>query len=171
MAMYKEEQIVYFKKEILRRLLEDGGKSLSQIFREDEDFDLCSREYVYNWLNSNNSRYDESFANGYAEACSERAERMFEETIRIADDGSQDLIVTDDGKMLMNHEFAARSRLRVQARHWALARMQPEKYGKKIETTIQGGKKPIEVLDYSKLSVETLEEIAKQSNAGKSKPE
>lgn len=166
--MYTPEEIAYFKEEIISRMLEGRGKSLLRIFEEDTDMELCSRKMVYEWLNPHNDKYDPEFSDNYAQACADRAEKLVEETIDIADDSSGDEIITEDGRRIFNKEFAARSNLRVQTRQWIAARMQPKKYGKKVETTIQGGDKPVEIIDYTKLSSEALEEINKLRNESKS---
>ena len=48
-----------------------------------------------------------------------QAEAMFEDMLQIADDGSKDRVLVD-GKLRVNNEVAARSRLRVDSRRWAL---------------------------------------------------
>jgi len=44
---------------------------------------------------------------------------MFEDMLQIADDGSKDRVLVD-GKLRVDNEVAARSRLRVDTRRWAL---------------------------------------------------
>ena len=58
---------------------------------------------------------------------------MFE----IADDGSNDWIEAD-GRDIVNHEYVTRSKLRIDTRKWALARMNPRKYGEKTTTALVG---------------------------------
>ena len=70
---------------------------------------------------------------------------MFEDIIDIADDSSQDRIVNEDGKEVMNSEFVQRSRLRVDARKWALSKLNPKKYGDASRLTLEGGDKPIQI--------------------------
>lgn len=76
---------------------------------------------------------DEDLAKHYARAMELRAEKLFDEIIEIADSSNADLDVSDDGKLVVIGEAVTRSRLRVDARKWALAKMQPKKYGDKIE--------------------------------------
>ena len=92
----------------------------------------------YQWIES-----DKDLINRYTRAREKRADAMFEEIQEIADDPRQDAIVTDKG-IVMNTEFVQRSKLRIDARKWMLAKMQPTKYGDKIDVTSGGNElKPI----------------------------
>ena len=68
----------------------------------------------------------------------EQADRFFREIIEIADDASGDFITTSDGKRVVDHENIQRSRLRVDARKWAAARLAPKKYGDLISHDVKG---------------------------------
>ena len=46
---------------------------------------------------------------------------------------------TSDGKTIVDHENIQRSRLRVDARKWAAARLAPKKYGDRVEHDHKGG--------------------------------
>lgn len=70
---------------------------------------------------------------------------MAEEMLEIADDGRNDTYKDEDGREIANQDVIARSRLRVDARKWLMARMAPKKYGDKIEQTLQGGDTPIKI--------------------------
>ena len=69
----------------------------------------------------------------------EQADKLFREIIEIADDKSGDCITTSDGKPIVDHENIQRSRLRVDARKWAAARLAPRKYGDRVEHDHKGG--------------------------------
>ena len=56
----------------------------------------------------------------------------------IADDASGDYVTTSDGKRTVDHENIQRSRLRVDARKWAAARLAPKKYGDHISHDVKG---------------------------------
>src|SRR4051794_16693229 len=60
-----------------------------------------------------------------------QADHFADEIIAIADDTSGDWIERD-GELMVNHEHIQRSRLRVDARKWLMARMAPKKYGDKV---------------------------------------
>ena len=40
--------------------------------------------------------------------------------------------------------MAARSRLRVDTRKWALSKLAPKKYGDKVTSVLEGGERPVE---------------------------
>jgi len=61
---------------------------------------------------------DENKAKRYARACEIRAEQMANDTLVIADNKTDDV---------------NRDRLRVDTRKWLLSKLQPKKYGDKIE--------------------------------------
>jgi hypothetical protein len=64
--------------------------------------------------------------------------KLFGEIIEIADDASGDYVTTSDGKRIVDHENIQRSRLRVDARKWAAARLAPRKYGDRVEHDVKG---------------------------------
>lgn len=61
-----------------------------------------------------------------------QAELLAAELLEIADDKSNDVIVTEDGRKIANTEFISRSRLRVDTRKWILSKMLPKVYGDKL---------------------------------------
>lgn len=106
---------------ICSRLAE--GESLRAICGSPE---MPSLEFVRRWL-----RDDRDFAAQYARAREEQAENFAEEIIQIADDGSNDCYVDQDGNKVVDHDVIHRSRLRVEARKWIAAKLLPKKYGDK----------------------------------------
>jgi hypothetical protein len=93
------------------RVLELIGEGLSvrEICRQD---DMPSLQTVYNWIEK-----DKDFVDRYARATTLRTDAIFDEIEDIAD---------GDGDV-------ARDRLRVDARKWSLSKMQPKKYGDRLE--------------------------------------
>ena len=81
---------------------------------------------------------DEELINNYTRACEERSELIFEQILDIADDKSEDTVYTDSGNAIFNAEFAARSRIKIDARKWMLGKMNPKKYGEKVQQEISG---------------------------------
>lgn len=110
--------------------IEEGASLRSILKRED----MPGRTVFFEWLNQ-----DEFKANQYARSCELRSEYIFEEILEIADETSRDTIYTDKGEM-PNSEWMARSRLRVDARKWMLGKMNPKKYGDKLDVTTDGEK-------------------------------
>lgn len=93
-----------------------------------------SQRVLWQWLST-----DEEFLQQYENAKARSADVHFEAIIDIADDVTNDLTVTEDGREVTNHEAIARSRLRVDARKWVAARLSPKKYGDRTTTAIEGG--------------------------------
>ena len=118
-----------------------NGKSLAQILDKNNAKMPCQKT-VFNWLNKESNYFDENFLHNYARAQMFRADREFEEILAIADDQENDVYIDPDtGKELTNHNVIQRARLRVDARKWRLAKMQPKKYGDRVDFT--SGDKPI----------------------------
>ena len=74
----------------------------------------------------------------YDQACLDRADAIFDEIIEIADDTSHDTLATEKNGEQMNTEWVTRSRLRVDARKWVLARMNRKKYGDHVANEHSG---------------------------------
>ncbi len=115
------------------------GRSLFNIVEKEKG--MPSYKTVFNWLNPNSDYHDEDFLHNYACASEIRSEKEFEEILDIADDQEDDIYLDKDGKECVNHNVINRSRLRVDARKWRLGKMQPKKYGDKLDLT--SGNKPI----------------------------
>lgn len=106
-----------------------SGKSLLRICAEAK----ISRPAVFNWLYK-----VPEFAANYAHAREIWADAEFDNLLQIADDGSNDTYVDEDGNVKVDHDVVARSRLRIDTRKWALARMSPRKYSERttVDTNI-----------------------------------
>ncbi len=76
----------------------------------------------------------------YARAREQRADNIFEEILNIADCEDEDIYTDDNGIERVNHDAINRDRLRIDARKWMLGKMQPKKYGDKIDVTSDGEK-------------------------------
>lgn len=120
------EKKVEASEQILRRICE--GESVRSIL------DCANRDLLPDystflaWVEA-----DKSLAKHYARAMEVRADKIFEEIIEIADESNADLSVSEKGTLVIDGEAVARSRLRVDARKWALSKMMPKKYGDKLE--------------------------------------
>jgi len=125
--------MAYDKDTVFKNILLEieEGASLRSILRRD---DMPGRTVFFDWLNDSEDK-----ANQYARACEKRADAIFEEILDIADGTSNDTIITDKGEV-PNSEWMQRSRLRVDARKWMLGKMNPKKYGDKMDLT-SGGEK------------------------------
>lgn len=85
---------------------------------------------------------DELLSAQYARAMEARSDVLFDEILEISDDGSNDFIEKFDSDgvpyEVLNQEHIQRSKLRVDSRKWALSKMQPKKYGDKLDVTTDG---------------------------------
>lgn len=81
---------------------------------------------------------DELKKKRYARACEERAEAMFDEIIEISDNANADLTIGEKGNLVIDGEAVQRSRLKIDARKWALSKMFPKKYGDKLDVDHSG---------------------------------
>lgn len=120
------EDISTSNKSLRASLRDRGGKPSSATF--------------YLWMEE-----DEDKLKQYARACEIRAENIFDEIMEIADDQSGDEIIDADGNRSFNQEFAARSRIKIDARKWMLGKMNPKKYSDRHINVIEGGDKPITI--------------------------
>jgi hypothetical protein len=112
--------------------IEDGlslRKSLNQV--------KISSKTFYEWIDGDDEKVKQ-----YARACEERAEAILDEMINIVDDSDNDVTEIDLGDGLIstkvNSEHIQRSRLRYDARKWLVSKLNPKKYGDKIDVTTNG---------------------------------
>lgn len=98
---------------------------------------------IYLWLLDEDKK---EFSDNYAIARMAQANHLFDETLEIADDGSNDFIEKEyeNGRIeeIPDHEHLNRSRLRVDTRKWYLSKVLPKIYGDKLDLT--SGNKPIQ---------------------------
>lgn len=120
-------------------LLLAEGKSLRRICAEDR---FPSESTVRGWVVDDR----EGFSAQYARAKEMGLHSMAEETIEIADDGTNDTYTKEDGSEVVNSDVVQRSRLRVDARKWFLSKMMPKVYGDKVTQEVTGADGgPVEV--------------------------
>jgi hypothetical protein len=71
---------------------------------------------------------------------------MAEDILDISDDGTNDYMETDDGKLQYNGDSVQRAKLRVDTRKWLMAKMKPKVYGDKLDMTTNGKDLPTPLL-------------------------
>lgn len=104
------------------------GNSLRSALRLDG---MPTSETFYKWCDS-----DEEKATQYARADKDREDKIFNEILDIADDGTNDYMTITKGDQTYNvedREVTSRSKLRVEARKWVLSKMNPQKYSDKLQ--------------------------------------
>lgn len=105
---------------------------------------MPARATIFNWLRTN-----QDFLDQYTRAKVESADAMLEDIFDIADDGQNDYMETtygDQSIYRINPEALQRSKLRVETRKWAMAKLQPKKYGDKLDLTSGGEALPTPLL-------------------------
>lgn len=104
--------------------------------------DMPASSTIYMWLKQN-----PSFAEQYEAAQIDRASALAEESLEIADDGTNDWMErkseAEKGAgvntgWVLNGEHVQRSRLRVDTRKWFASKLAPKKYGDKLSTEVTG---------------------------------
>ena len=121
------------------------GKSLKEILKNNKPI---SRTTFYDWINKDKEKLDI-----YARACILRADFLFDEILEIADNETRD----------KSNIAVSRDRLKVDTRKWALSKMNPKKYGDKIDVTSDNEKIEGVKLDLSKLTDEQLDRLGQDN--------
>lgn len=104
-----------------------AGESLNRICKDDG---MPAESTVRLWAKEDR----DGFAAKYARAREEQWQHWAEEILDIADDSSNDYMLTEKG-MAFNGENVKRSALRVEARKWTLSKMLPRVYGDRMALT------------------------------------
>jgi hypothetical protein len=114
---------VKFSQELFDEICEKiaNGESLRKICKDDKMPNLTS---VWKWLNNN-----EELSKQYARAREEQAETFVDEILEIADNNKDDTFIDENGKLIINQEVIARSRLRVDSRKWIASKLKPKRFG------------------------------------------
>lgn len=107
----------------------EEGASLRSILRREE---MPNKQTFFNWIYEDKEKVDQ-----YARACELRSESIFEDILEIADETSGDKQYTESGEVI-DSEYVARSRIKIDARKWMLGKMNPKKYGDKIQQEVSG---------------------------------
>ena len=106
----------------------ENGRALRKILKEYDN--MPSTQTFYKWIDE-----DETKSKQYARACEVRADAIFDEIIDIADENYGDKKVLENGSEVIDSEFVARSRIKIDARKWIASKLNPKKYGDKVDVT------------------------------------
>lgn len=117
------------KETILQNIFTEiqNGRAVRNVLKDEGMPDVTT---FYRWIEE-----DVEKSKQYTRACEYRADAIFDEIIDIADDSSGDRKVVEHGEV-MDSEYVARSRIRIDARKWIASKLNPKKYGDK---TIHSG--------------------------------
>jgi len=148
---YTEEQ----KEEIFNKVIDyiSNGMSLRAALKKKDTF---STTIWFDMIDESELRNKQ-----YARACEKRADSIFDEILAIADSQEGD-VVDIDGVMITQHNVIQRNRLQVDARKWTVSKLNPKKYGEKLELDNKhsGSVKT----DLSHLTYEELKQLQKSDN-------
>lgn len=130
-------------------VLVDDGKSLRQACKE-VDFE---RKTFEKWIAA-----DPDLSSQYERARANRADKLFEEILSIADTVQVGTVETlkEWGVEVKTTDMIEHRRLQIDARKWMLGKMAPKKYGDKVELEHSGEIRAGKKVDLSKLSIEEL---------------
>ena len=117
---YRHPERVPVYEEICIRI--SKGEVLTSIC---EDLHMPPALRVYDWLHA-----EPAFAQAYARARDAGFDKLAEECVKIAEDGSNDYMMSKDGPQL-DREHVQRSKLRIETRLKLLAKWDPKRYGEK----------------------------------------
>jgi Bacteriophage Sf6, terminase small subunit-like len=115
------------QEEICRRV--SCGDSLITVCAEDHT--MPPYYIVLQWM-----RREPDFSDAFRDAQRLRGEVLFEQAISIADDARNDWMLKNDPLnpgWLANGEAVARSKLRVDTRKWAASKLNPARFGDKLQ--------------------------------------
>ncbi len=114
------------KKEMFDKVCKEvsGGKALRTVLSR-EGF---MNPQLFNQILSSSTE----FSTQYVRACQDRADAIFEDTIKISDNRKGDTYIDNDGNEQIDHAVINRDRLRVDTRKWAAGKLRPKKYGDKL---------------------------------------
>lgn len=110
-------------------------------------------------------KVDEEKSKRYARACDQRADKIFEDILDIADNRGGDTFINQDGVEQIDHAVIQRDRLRVDARKWMLSKLQPKKYGDKIDVTSDGEKISSPILSFDPFDNATNDSTSEDSES------
>jgi hypothetical protein len=118
--------VVFFSRKLFNTICEQiaEGKSLREICKAKG---MPHRSNVFRWIDD-----DPTLRDQYVRAREAQADLYADEIIEIADDGSRDYSIGENGETIVDHDVIARARLRVDARKWKASKLAPKKYGDKL---------------------------------------
>jgi hypothetical protein len=119
------------KIDLIIDLIEEGGSIRAILKRPD----TIGTKTFYKWLEES-----EELQERYKKATQKRADNIFEEMLEIADKQSADMSYNERGEEIINHNVINRSRLQIDTRKWMLGKLNPKKYGDKLDVTSGGDK-------------------------------
>jgi hypothetical protein len=125
---YKQNEIDEIFNYVCKEI--ESGKTLRNILKEDK---MPSSRTFFIWLDLYPDKVKQ-----YARATELRAEAIFDDILSIADQNENDTYINEFGIEIINSDVIQRSRLRIDARKWVLSKLNPKKFGDKVQTEHSG---------------------------------
>lgn len=122
------KEIVFYSPEIAKEICDTiacTAKGLRKLCAENPHWPAFQNIHI--WC----QKYPE-FRELYARAKVSQVEWLVEDALEIAYDGSKDSYVDDKGNERQDHEWVARSRLKVDTIKWFASKLAPKIYGDRI---------------------------------------
>lgn len=122
--------------------IEQKENILTAIFNDIENGDSLRKSLINNKLSSKTFYEwidkDEEKVKQYARACEDRAEMIADEILEICDSSEADVYQDDNGETKIDGNTVQRARLQVDTRKWLLGKLNPKKYGDKLDVNNTG---------------------------------
>lgn len=127
---YSKEQIEKVFDEICQEI--EKGKSLRSILKNES---MPSSKTFYEWLDSNEEKVKR-----YARATDLRTDILFDEIVDIAYNTEEGTTTkqTERGLEITTGDMLGHRRLKIDALKWSLSKLNPKKYGDKVQTEHSG---------------------------------
>jgi hypothetical protein len=134
---------ITFSEELISTIFNrvSSGESINKICSTP---DMPCRNSFFEWVDKS-----EDVQRRYQLAIIARTDFYAEEIIAISDDGSKDTYLDGDGNERTDNEVVARAKLRIDARKWFVSKMNPKKYGDKLELSGDPTSPLVVVKDFS----------------------
>lgn len=104
------------------------SKSLRQLCKENPHWP--DRNTIFEW---NMNRPE--FSCQYTQARRNQIQTFIDDIIEISDNIEEDSKINEDGELVINKEWIARSRLRVDSRKWLACKLVPKVYGDRVNVS------------------------------------
>lgn len=152
--MYSPEEIEKTFTKICEEI--ETGRSLRSILKEDENMPSSSTFFI--WL-----KEDSQKSKRYELATDLRTDILFDEIIEIAYNTEEGTTTkeTERGIEITTGDMLGHRRLKIDALKWSLSKLNPKKYGDKIDMTTGGDK--INPVDLTKLSDDVINALLNAS--------
>ena len=127
-AQKKHSGVTRYDPEFALVICERIATTPQSVARICEAPDMPGVATIFRWV-----RDIPDFRDLYVQAREAQAELLLDQALEIVDDSSQDLIYTDDGRIIFNRAALQRCKMRVEHRKWIASKLLPRKYGSQPE--------------------------------------